>query len=506
MNVDLLNGKNLTLKKIRELKSTEAMIGIDPAAHAEMLKSRQVIETIVRSGKVIYGVNTGFGKFSDVRISEEDIEQLQFNLVRSHSAGVGEPFPDEIVRWILLLKANALARGNSGVRPEVAELLVEMYNRRVHPVIPSKGSVGASGDLAPLAHLALVMIGEGEARYQNRIMNGRDALRAAELEPIRLKTKEGLAILNGTQVMAAVAVSNLLRARTLLECADIIGAMTAEALLCTDTAFDERIHLVRNQTGQMESARRLRMLVTGSPLIQSHRDCSLVQDAYSVRCMPQIHGASRDAVGYVETVIEREINASTDNPLIFSEQGEVLSGGNFHGQPVALAMDFLSLAMSEIGNVSERRIAWLMDPHLNNGLPAFLAAEGGLQSGWMIAQYTAAALASENKSLCHPASADSIPTSANKEDHVSMGTIAARHCAQIIEHTETILGIEWICAAQAADFRRPLELAPMTRKAYALLRRHVGFISQDTRPDEPIRQAVHLVRCGELEKAVYGEH
>ena len=503
MKTFLFDGNCLTTELVRRILDEQKPVGITDESRKAVEKSREVIESIINSGKTVYGVNTGFGKFSDVRISDEQIELLQQNIVRSHAAGVGEPLPETAVKIIVLLKANGLAKGYSGVRTEIIDTLINMYNRDVLPVIPSQGSVGASGDLAPLAHLALVMIGEGEAILHGQRMPGGEAMLKAGIAPVQLKSKEGLAILNGTQVMTGIAVYNLLHAMNIIETAEIAGAMTTEALFCTDTAFDERIHVARNQTGQIQSAEKLRTLVKDSPMIKAHRDCSNVQDAYSVRCMPQVHGASRDAVRYVKEIVEREMNAATDNPLIFTGEQDVLSGGNFHGQPVALAMDFLSMAMSEIGSISERRIAWMMDPHLNYGLPAFLAMEGGINSGYMIAQYTAAALASENKTLCHPACVDSIPTSANKEDHVSMGTIGARKCSQIINNTINILAIEWLCAAQAAEFRDPPVLAPMTDKAFRLLRSVVPFLDKDGLTHDLVRKASDLIRNGEIVRSVW---
>lgn len=498
-----INGNNLTLDTIEEIFQENLSIKLSDSAINQIKKSREIIEHIIQSGSVVYGVNTGFGKFSDVRISDDKIDLLQENLVKSHAAGTGNPFSEEIVRTMLLLKANGLAKGYSGVRLEVVNTLIQMLNQGVIPVIPEKGSVGSSGDLAPLAHLALVMIGHGEAYYNGQILHGAEAMQKAGIPALKLRSKEGLAILNGTQTMTSVACVNLIRAFNILECADILGAMSTEVLLCTNTAFDERIHKARNQDGQMISAENLRTLLENSPLIQSHADCKKVQDAYSIRCMPQVHGASRDAVHHVKQVVEREINAATDNPLIFVENGDVLSGGNFHGQPVALVMDFLAVAMSEIGNISERRVAWMMDSNLNDKLPAFLAKDGGLNSGYMIAQYAAAALVSENKSLCHPASVDSIPTSANKEDHVSMGTIGARKCLQVIENVETILAIEWLCAAQAGDFREPVEFAPRTKRAYDLLREHVPTLDTDRVTSRDIQIATGLLRKKNLVEEVW---
>ncbi|MCB0831932.1 MAG: histidine ammonia-lyase [Bacteroidetes bacterium] len=499
-----IDGNHLTLDQIEDILDQDRFVKLSESAILQINKSREVIEHIVRSGSVVYGVNTGFGKFSDVQISAENIDILQENLVKSHASGIGEAFSNDVVKTMLLLKANGLAKGYSGVRLDIVETLVEMFNRDVLPVVPEKGSVGSSGDLAPLAHLALVMIGLGEAEYQGERLRGAEAMKRAGIPVVKLHSKEGLAILNGTQTMTAVAAINSIRASNILESADIVGAMSSEVLLCTDGAFDARIHRVRHQEGQQVSAENLRTLLKDSPLVKSHIGCKKVQDAYSVRCMPQVHGASRDAAVYVRSVVEREINAATDNPLVFSDhEGTVISGGNFHGQPVALSMDFLAIAMSEIGSISERRIAWMMDANLSDGLPAFLAKDGGLNSGYMIAQYAAAALVSENKSLCHPASIDSIPTSANKEDHVSMGTIGARQCLQVIQNVEHILGIEWLCATQAADFRKPIALAPRTAKAYALLRDAVPILDKDRVTSDDIEKATALLRRKRLVSEVW---
>ena len=499
-----IHGDNLSIAVISEILKNKPRVVLTESAKQTINRGRRTIEDIVSSGRVVYGVNTGFGKFSDVRISDDQLEILQENLVRSHACGVGEPFPADIAKVMLLLKANGLAKGYSGVRLEIVETLLAMFNADVLPVIPQQGSVGSSGDLAPLAHLTLVLMGEGEAWFQGQRLPGGEAMKRAGIKPVRLRSKEGLAVLNGTQTMTATAVVNLIRAKNCMEAAEICGAMSMEVLLCTPTAFDPRIQDVRNQTGQIESARRLRDLVAGSPLIASHADCKKVQDAYSVRCMPQVHGATRDAIAYVQQIVEREINAATDNPLIFSEDGDVLSGGNFHGQPVALVMDFLAIAVSEIGNISERRTAWMMDGHLSDGLPPFLAKDGGLNSGYMIAQYAAAALVSENKSLSHPASVDSVPTSANKEDHVSMGTIGARKAYRIIENVENILAIEWLCAAQASDFRKPIAFAGKTQKAYDLLRKYVPTLDKDRNTSVDIQTANAQLQSGAMVNAVWG--
>jgi len=448
----------------------------------------------------VYGVNTGFGALAEVRVAAEDLARLQLNLVRSHATGVGQPFTRPITRAMMLLRANVLVLGTSGVRPEVPTLLVEMINRDVVPVVPEKGSVGASGDLAPLAHLALVLVGEGEALFGGERLTGADALARAGLSPIALAAKEGLALINGTQAMTADAALTLYRARRLCDTADIAGAQSLDALKGTARAFDARIHAMRPHPGQALSAAHLRRLTSGSQIAASHVDCGKVQDPYSLRCMPQVHGASRDVIAYCVDVVERECNSATDNPLAFeTDDGlELLSGGNFHGQPVAFAADFLAIALAELANISERRIEQLVNPALSSGLPPFLAPQSGLNSGFMIAQITAAALVSENKGLCHPASIDSIPSSANREDHVSMGTIAARKARVVLEHVETVLAIEVLCGAQGIDLRRPLRSSPAIEAVHARVRREVEPMMDDRILHPDIEVALRLVREGAL--------
>ncbi|MHB8756443.1 MAG: histidine ammonia-lyase [Bacillota bacterium] len=445
----IIDGHSLNLDQIERVAHKEAAVAIAPEARRRVEASRRTIERVIDRGASVYGVNTGFGRFSDVVIPPEDVARLQHNLIVSHAAGVGEPFPVPVVRAMILLRANALALGHSGVRPVVIETLVGMLNRGVHPVVPQKGSLGASGDLAPLAHLALVALGLGEADHGGRRSPGAEAMAAAGLRPLTLEAKEGLALINGTQAMTAVAALTLAAAWRLLTLADAAGALTIEALRGIPLAFDPRLQAVRGHPGQEASARRLRGLLEGSRLVTRPGELR-TQDAYALRCMPQVHGASGDAIGYATAVVVREANAATDNPLVFPDDEAVISGGNFHGQPVAIAMDLAGIALAELGSISERRVERLVNPQLS-GLPAFLTRNGGLNSGLMIAQYTAAALVSEDKILASPASVDSIPSSANQEDHVSMGTIAARKAAEILANVQTVLAIELLCAAQAVD-------------------------------------------------------
>ena len=430
----LLDGSHLDLDALEAVARQGRAVGLTAEARDAVGRARRVVEDVVARGDPAYGINTGFGSFADVHIPADRLRELQLNLVRSHAAGVGEPLAEAETRALMLLRANVLAKGFSGIRQETLERLLEMLNRRVHPVIPSQGSVGASGDLAPLAHLALALVGEGLAVHDGRLQPSAAALQAAGLGPVTLEAKEGLALINGTQLMTAVAALALIDAERLVRTADVLGALTLDALQGTDVAFDPRIHAARPHPGQAASARNLLRLLKGSALRESHRDCGKVQDAYSLRCIPQVHGAVRDALAYVGATVGVEMNAATDNPMVFAEADELLSGGNFHGEPVAIASDVLAIAVAELGGISERRIERLVNPALSD-LPAFLAREGGVQSGLMLAHVTAAALASENKSLAHPASVDSIPTSANKEDHVSMGAFAARKAARVVANT-----------------------------------------------------------------------
>lgn len=482
---------------------------LDPGLHTAMQRGRRVVEDILHGKRLVYGVNTGFGKFAEVSIAPDSVAELQRRLILSHAAGVGSPMPLDVVRLIMLFKIRALSQGYSGCRPEVVDLLTAMLNRAVIPRIPMKGSVGASGDLAPLAHLALVMLGAGQAwrprhgRWE--IEPGHTALAQAGLHPITFAAKEGLAMLNGTQAMTAYSARSLLRTRHLLKIADICAAMSLEALLGTLIPFDARIHTLRPHPGQLQVADNVRRILAQSPMVASHRYSDhKVQDAYSLRCIPQVHGAVRDAVAHVETVVEREINAVTDNPLVFPDDHDVLSGGNFHGEPVAMAADYLGIAVAELASMAERRIAHLMDPAMSE-LPAFLTAEGGLNSGFMLAQVTAAALVAENKVLAHPASVDSIPTSANKEDHVSMGTLAAYKAADIVENAEHVLAIELLCAAQALDLREAQihhAPSPATANVRELVRQHIAFWDADRLMHQAMEEAHTLLQTGKVVQTV----
>lgn len=473
----ILDGNQLTLEQAKRVILQGEKVSVFEGSLQKVEESRGAVEKILQEGRTVYGINTGFGKLSEVRIGEKDTETLQVNLIRSHACGVGNPFPEPVVRGMLLLRANALLKGYSGVRPLLIHQLLEFLNRRIHPVIPEQGSLGASGDLAPLSHLALALIGEGEVFYKGERMEARKALEKEGIEPITLHAKEGLALINGTQAMTAVGVIAMIEAFQLVKAADWIASLTIEALHGIIDAFDERIHLARGFKEQTETAAQIRHLLEGSQLTTRQGQLR-VQDAYSLRCIPQVHGASKKSINYCMEVLETEMNAATDNPLIFHEYDESLSGGNFHGQPVALAMDFLKIAVAELANISERRIERLVNPQLND-LPPFLSSEPGLQSGAMILQYTAASLVSENKVLAHPASVDSIPSSANQEDHVSMGTIAARGAYQIVQNVWRVLAIEMICAMQALEFRGIEKMAPKTRAFYEEGRKIVSPIHQD---------------------------
>jgi histidine ammonia-lyase len=460
-----------------------------------MARSRAVVDAVVAGGDAspaVYGVNTGFGALAEVRISADQVVRLQQNLVRSHSAGVGAPLPREAVRAMMLLRAAVLATGRSGARVVCCERLCELLNAGVHPEIPARGSVGASGDLAPLAHLALGMIGEGRAEFRGEVLPAAEALRRAEIEPLVLEAKEGLTLLNGTQHMTAIGGLAVLDAEDTARVADIAGALSLEALKGTVRAFDERVIAARPHPGQIAVARFLRELLVESEIADSHKDCGKVQDPYSLRCMPQVHGATRDMLGFTRTVLEREAGSSTDNPLVFADEGEMISGGNFHGQPVAIALDAAAIAVAELANISERRIEQLVNPHLSSGLPPFLAPDSGLNSGFMIAQVAAAALVSENKVLAHPASVDSIPSSAGREDHVSMGATAALKLATIHDHVRTVLAIELLCAAQGIDLRRPLTTTRPLEAVHAVIRAAVPAMMVD-RPLAPDIAAVRAL-------------
>ncbi len=495
----IINGNDLTLQDVINVARNYYEVEISSEAEARINKSREIVDKIVAEDKVIYGITTGFGKFSDVSISGEDCKTLQRNLIISHSCGFGNRLDSDIVRAIILLRANALSKGYSGIRLSTVKTLIAMLNKGVHPCIPEKGSLGASGDLAPLSHMVLPMLGEGEAEYKGEILSGKVAMEAAGIPTIELIAKEGLALINGTQVMTAIGALALWDGINLVKSADIAAALTVEALKGVKDAFDIRTHSIRPHEGQLATAKNILALVDGSSLITSQGEIR-VQDAYTLRCIPQIHGASKDALNYVMHKVEIEINAVTDNPIV-TEEGDVISGGNFHGQPMALAFDFLGIAMSELANVSERRLERLINYQLND-LPAFLVKHGGLNSGFMITQYAAAALVSENKILAHPASVDSIPSSANQEDHVSMGTIAARKARDIIRNVERVLATEILAACQAIDFRNDFVLGAGSVVAYSKVREKVQFIENDVVMYKEIDKVTDLVRSGEISQAV----
>jgi histidine ammonia-lyase len=473
-----IDGESLTIEDVVQVARFGKKVEISVPAIEQIKKSRDVIENAIKEGRTVYGVNTGFGDLASVSIGPEDLAKLQVNLIRSHSAGVGQPFSIEVVRGMMLLRANALAKGYSGIRFETLTTLIGMLNAGVTPVVPQKGSVGSSGDLAPLAHMVLVLIGEGEAFYSGERMDGLKAMKKAGLTPVSLQAKEGVAFINGTQPMTSVGALVVYDAMNTVKDAMIAASLSLEALRGTRAALDKRIHDIRAHEGQTDVATAMRALLLDSEINQSHTECGKVQDAYSLRCAPQVIGASLDAIRYVQSVIETEINSATDNPLIFTDDGSVVSGGNFHGQPIALAMDFLGIALSELANISERRVNRLVNSHLS-GLPAFLTTEGGLESGMMIAQYTAAALVSENKVLAHPASVDSIPTSADQEDHVSMGTIAARKASCILGNVKNVIAIEYMCATQGIDLLAPLKASKPLETAKSAIRRSVPMLEDD---------------------------
>jgi len=491
----LLGDEPLTLESIAEVARAGRAAQPGPTAVAAMTKARAVVDRMVAGGDAapaVYGVNTGFGALAEVRIAAAEVTELQRNLVRSHSAGVGAPLPRDATRAMMLLRAQVLATGRSGARPSVCQFLCDLLAHGVHPVVPRRGSVGASGDLAPLAHLALGMMGEGDAEYDGAVMPAAQALARAGLAPLVLEAKEGLTLLNGTQHMTAVGGLTVHDALATCRVADVAGAMSLEALKGTVRAFDERVIAARPHPGQIAVGAFLRALLVGSAIAESHKDCGKVQDPYSLRCMPQVHGASRDVLAFARDVLEREANSSTDNPLVFADAEEMISGGNFHGQPVAIALDAAAIAVAELANISERRVEQLVNPHLSSGLPPFLAPDSGLNSGFMIAQVTAAALVSENKILAHPASVDSIPSSAGREDHVSMGATAALKLAQIHDHVRDVLAIELLCAAQGIDLRRPLTTTRPLEAVHACLRGKVPMMAKD-RPLAPDIAAVRAM-------------
>ncbi len=475
----LVDGESLSLQDVAAVARLNRKVRLSESALPRIEQSRALVDRIVEGDELVYSINTGFGALSRISIPREDVDTLQLNFVRSHAAGTGEPLSREVTRAMMLLRANTVAKGYSGVRVEVIALLLEMLNHGIHPVIPCQGSLGASGDLAPLAHLALVLIGEGEAEYRGEVIPGGVALERAGLRPVVLKAKEGLALVNGTQMMTAIAALAVLQAEDMCKVADITGAMSIEGFMGSHKPFLPEVQNVRPHPGQAVSAENCRKLLAGSEIAESHAGCKKVQDPYSFRCIPQVHGAVRDTVAFVRQVVERELNAATDNPLLFPEIELSVSQGNFHGEPIALAMDYLAIAMAELGNISERRIDKLNDPHFSE-LPAFLTqGREGLNSGTMIVHYTAASLVSENKVLAHPASVDSIPSSNNKEDHVSMGSIAARKAAKILTHVQYILATELYCAAQAIRLREPMKPGDGVQKAFQFIADRIEPIRED---------------------------
>ena len=499
----LLDGSSLTLEQLERIAHRKVKVGLAPQARARLAQARALVDRIAAGDAAAYGINTGFGNLAEVRIAKEDLGRLQRNLILSHAAGVGEPLSLPETRALLALRANVLAKGHSGIRPETVETLLAMLAADVLPVVPSRGSVGASGDLAPLAHLALGVIGEGEVFYDGTRMPAREALARAGIKPVELQAKEGLALINGTQAICAVGGLAAVRAQRLLEVADVAGAMTVEALRGSHRPFIEAIHRVRPQIGQQECADHLRRLLADSEIVHSHANCKKVQDAYSLRCMPQVHGAARDGVRFAVQTLSIEINSATDNPLVFAEDERIVSGGNFHGQPVSQAMDVLAIALTQLAAISERRVEQMVNPALS-GLPPFLTPNSGLNSGFMIAHVTAAALVAECRVLAHPACVDSIPTSAGKEDHVSMGMGAALKGSQVVGHVQTVLAIELLAAAQALDLAPDHRLAPGrgVAAAYRAIREKVPFMESDREIHKDIAAVEALIADGSLLDAV----
>jgi histidine ammonia-lyase len=502
----LLDGSSLTLEQLTAIADDFAPVSIAPSALERVRASRAVVDRFAQGDAPVYGINTGFGSFAEVRIPSDSLDTLQLNLLRSHAAGVGEPLSISAVRAMMALRANVLAKGFSGIRPETLERLVEMLNRRVHPVVPARGSVGASGDLAPLAHLALVLVGEGEAFGDGGHREpGAATLKRAGLAPVTLGPKEGLALINGTQASAALLGLALAAARRLARAADIIAALSIDGLQGSMRPFDRRIHDARGFAGQSASAANLASLLEGSPINASHANCGRVQDAYSMRCAAQVHGAAREAFGFVGQVFDTEANAATDNPMVFAagggaDAGEIVSGGNFHGAPVGIAADLLCIGLVQLATISERRSERLVNPVLS-GLPAFLTRHGGLQSGLMMAQVTAAAVTAELKTLAHPASVDTIPTSANKEDHVSMSMGAALKAMRASELARQVLAVELLCACQAIDLLAPLTSSPPLRKVHDFIRARVPTLDDDRPPSRDLAVIATLIASGDLERA-----
>jgi len=496
-----LDGQRLSLAQVVAVARGQEEVTLARSSQTRVAESRKIVEAIISEGRTVYGINTGFGKLSDVRIEPSQLRELQLNLVRSHSCGLGTPLSIEEARAMLLLRANVLALGFSGCRVEVIDNLIAMLNSGVTPVIPEKGSVGASGDLAPLAHLALTSIGEGEAFYRNQRMSSADALQQASIEPLRLEAKEGIALLNGTQAMAAVGALALYRAERVARLADVAGAMALEALKGTPVAFDERIHVARPHVGQVQVAAHLRVLLRDSQIRESHvENDPRVQDAYSLRCMPQVHGTVRGALAHAREIVEIETGSATDNPLVFAETGDVFSGGNFHGAPLALAFDYSAIAMTDLISISERRIDRLVNPDSNEDLPAFLTSQAGAASGFMMLQIVAVSLLNEAKVLAHPASIDNVPTDGGKEDHVSMGMTAAIKLRTIVEIAEMITAIELITAAEGLEYRAPLQPGHGVKQAYEIIRRHVSRLTSDRAMSGEIEALTAKIQSGEFDE------
>lgn len=487
-----INGNNLTVEKSNDIIISGKKIKLTRDSEKKIKASRKLVEQWINTGEIVYGITTGFGEFKDIRISKKDTEKLQRNLILSHSAGVGKYIPKEIVKLMLLFRINSLAKGYSGVRLELLNYLTDIFNKDITPVIPSKGSVGSSGDLSPLSHLSLVLIGMGMSIYKNKIYPSGKVLKMAGKTPFKLSAKEGLALTNGTQMMSAYLCKSLYDSIHLSKLADISAGFSLEALKGTDKAYKEKLHLTRPHPGQLRTAKNLRKILKSSEIMKSHINCDKVQDAYSTRCVPQVHGAVKDTIRYVQKVLETEINSATDNPLIFSDTGEHIEGGNFHGEPLALAADYLAIAISELGNISERRIYRLTDGTLS-GLPRFLIKNGGINSGLMISQYTAASLVSENKILCHPASVDSIPTSANQEDHNSMGSVAVQKCLEVVNNVKKIIAIEFLCSSQALEFLKPYKPGTGVMKGYEIIRKHIQPIEEDVLISDEIHKVHNLI-------------
>ena len=508
MNALHINGNDLSLEAVKEVALSRRAVLLAPDARETVNRARAVVDEIVASNKIAYAITTGVGKLSDVRIAGEQIRELQVNLVRSHAVGVGTPLAIAETRAMMLLRANSLAKGHSGVRATVIDTLCEMLNRGISPVVPSQGSVGASGDLAPLAHLALSLIGEGECFDENGIRGpSSETLKRAQIKPLVLESKETISLINGTQAMLSIGTLALLQAEILVDSADVIGGLACDALKGTDAAFDERIHRARPHAGQLKTASNLRKMLEGSQIRESHRECGRVQDAYSLRCIPQVHGAVRDTLSHCREVFEIEANSAVDNPLVFitdpkASTGDVISGGNFHGEPLAFALDFLAIALSALAGISERRVERLVNPALSEGLPPFLAPGAGLNSGFMMPQVTAAALVSENKVLAHPASVDSITTSGNKEDYVSMGMTAALKLRRVIENTQNVLAIEAMAVAQALDFLAPLKSSKRGQAAHSAIRSVCATMEKDRVMYADFARIADMIASGKLAQSL----